>query len=257
MEPHQRALADQLVRLGLSAEGYEKLNLIQALEPYNPWRSPYYSLLVFGDPATGQPWGWRYQGHHMSLNFTLAGDRLIANTPLFLGTQPLSKSDIAAGKVPLGREEDLARQLYVSLSETQRRRADVERPPYTYLPERTPVAKRPSALGIPASELTPARRENLIALLKAYVNNVAPAITAERQREIEEAGLDAIHFAWAGSASPGRNHYYRIQGPAFVIEYDSRDGGAHIHSVWRSFDDDFGEDLLRRHYETASAHHGH
>lgn len=255
--PEQRAVADRLLRLGLSAEGYEKLKLIQALEAYNPWRSPYYSLMVFGEPADEKPWGWRFQGHHLSLNFTLVEGKRAANTPLFLGTQPLSRSNIAGGKAPLGDEENFARKLYLSLDRAQKQQADIKRPPYTYLPQRTPKADPQEPFGVQAKSFSDAQRENLTALIEAYVDNVAPAFAAERRREIEQAGLDAIGFAWAGSDRKGRDHYYRIQGPKFIIEYDSRDGGSHIHSVWRSFDGDFGEDLLRKHYAKAGPEHGH
>ena len=256
MTPEHRGLADRLLRIGLSTQGYEKLKLIQALEPYNPWHSPYYSVLVFGDLAA-KAWGWRFQGHHLSLNFTLVNGETIANTPLFMGTQPLSKSGIGGGKAPLSQEEDLARKLYLSLDSTEKQRADIKRPPHTYLPERSRKAERQQPLGVPSATLREPQREDLLALIRAYVHNVAPSIAAERWREIEQAGIDHIGFAWAGSDRKGRNHYYRIQGPTFIIEYDSRDGGSHIHSVWRSFDGDFGEDILRRHYQTASAGHGH
>ena len=258
MTPEHRGLADQLLRLGLSAQGYEKLKLIQALEPYNPWRSPYYSVLVFGEPAAAQPWGWRFQGHHLSLNFTLARGRSRSRTRRCSWARShFRRAAFGDGKAPLGEEEDLARKLYVSLDASQKRRADIKRPPHTYLPERSRKAERQQPPGIPSAALNQSQQENLAALIRTYVHNVAPSIAAERWREIEEAGLEEIGFAWAGSDRKGRNHYYRIQGPAFIIEYDSRDGGSHIHSVWRSFDGDFGEDLLRRHYQTAPPGHGH
>lgn len=246
----QAALADQLLRLGLSAQGYEKVKLIQTLEPDNPWSSPYYSVMVFGEPASGRPWGWRFQGHHLSINFTLSGGA-ISTTPMFLGTQPLSKSSVAGGKAPLGDEEHLARRLYTSLDAAQRRAADIQRPPHTYLPERTPAAVRPRPMGVLAKALSAGQQATLRKLIDAYIGNAAPAIAEQRRREINQGDFDSIRFAWAGPAEPHRDHYYRIQGREFLIEYDSRDGGSHIHSVWRSFDGDFGEDLLRKHLETA------
>ncbi len=244
-----RRAIDELLRLGLSETGFGAVRLVQALEPYNPYRSPYYSLAVFGEP--GAAWGWRYQGHHLSLNFTLDGDRIVSATPLFLGTQPLSKSGVAAGAAPLGPHEELARSLYESLAYDQRREATVDRPGATYLPLRTSKAERPSPAGVAASSLSDSQRAKLIQLIRAYLDQIAPAIADREWAELEAASIDRIAFAWAGAERRGRNHYYRIQGPTFLIEYDSRDSGSHIHCVWRKFDGDFGVDLLARHLALA------
>ena len=240
-----RNTIDELVRLGLSKAGTRRIGLIQALEPYNPYRSPYYSVAVFGEP--GGAWGWRYQGHHMSLNFTLDGEEVVSATPLFLGTQPLSKSSVAGGAAPLGPHENLARSLYESLAYEQRREATVDRPGATYLPLRTPKAERQSPAGALAETFNEDQRGKLVALIRAYLNQVAPAIAEAEWTQIEAAGVGRIAFAWAGAERRGRNHYYRVQGPTFILEYDSRDSGSHIHCVWRKFDGDFGEDLLARH----------
>lgn len=243
----QRELTDTMLRLALSESGYRKLRLIQALEPFNPWSSPYYSALVFGEPSTDRGWAWRYQGHHMSVNLTMQPDGPILATPLFLGTQPLSHPSIAAGAAPLAAEETLARRLYQGLDAEQRQQATIERPPYTYLPERTSAAQRYRQAGVPRSRLSPPQIQLLDELIGAYADNVAPAIAAA-WRASADAESGAIRFAWAGSDQPGRDHYYRIEGRDMVIEYDSRDGGSHIHSVWRSFRDDFGSDPLQAHY---------
>jgi len=249
VSPEARGGIDEMLRLGLSKTGARTISLIQTLEPYNPYRSPYYSLAVFGEPDVA--WGWRYQGHHMSLSFTLDGERIVSATPLFLGTQPLSKPDVAGGAAPLGDQENLARSLYESLGYDQRREATVDRPGETYLPLRTPRAERLSPAGVLASTLNEDQRAKLTSLIRAYLNHVAPAIAEPEWVEIEAAGVDRIAFAWAGADEPGRNHYYRVQGPTFVLEYDSRDSGSHIHCVWRKFDGDFGEDLLARHLALA------
>ena len=244
-----QAKVEQLLRLGLSESGSRAVDLIAALEPYNPYRSPYYSLAVFGDPSG--KWGWRYQGHHISLNFTLAGDRILSATPLFLGSQPLSRADVAGGAAPLEDQQRLAQELYRSLDADRQRKATVERPGATYLPLRTPRAKRLEPAGVPAAELDAAQRQLLVRLVRAYVDQVAPAIAEREWAEIEAAGVERIGFAWDGPDQTGRDHYYRLQGPTFIIEYDSRDAGSHIHCVWRSFDGDFGSDLLARHLATA------
>lgn len=249
--PAQQALADRLLRLSLSASGYESLQLVQALEPYNPWRSPFYSAAVFGEPAEEGSWGWRFQGHHVSLNFTLSGGAVVSATPLFLGTQPLSKPDVGGGRAPLGPHENLARQLYRSLTGAQRRQADVSRPGSTYLPLRTPETEPQQPSGISSADLQPEQRETLTALLRAYIETAAPAVAESEWGKIEAAGLDDLAFAWAGPGQSGRDHYYRVQGPTFILEYDSRDGGSHIHCVWRSFQGDFGRDVLAEHYAAA------
>ncbi len=245
-----RSLADELLRLGLSEAGYRKLKLIQAIEPLNPYRSPYYSALVFGTPGDADHWGWRFQGHHMSFNFTVAGSQPIVGTPLFLGTQPLSSASTADGEAPLAKEEALARRLYGSLGSAPREQATIDRPPYTYLPERTAKARPYEPIGAPASAMSQPNRALLDELIRTYVENLAPAIAAERLEAIE-ADSDRLRFAWAGSDQPGRNHYYRIQGGDLLIEYDSRDGGSHIHCVLRSIGGDFGENPLRAHYAAA------
>jgi len=195
-------------------------------------------------------------GHRQHLTATapelsfvvLEEGRPVATTPLFWGTQPLSSPSIADGAAPLGEEEVLARRLYRALDPQQRRQATIERPPYTYLPERTPRAEPYGSTGAPALSLSAENRALLDALIRSYVENVAPPIAAE-WLESFELEREQPRFAWAGSDQPGRDHYYRIQGRDLLIEYDSRDGGSHIHSVWRSLRNDFGGDPLRAHYQ--------
>ena len=234
-----RAKVEELLRQALSEDGYRRLRDVQALEPYNPWRSPYYSVMVFGEPE--KSWGWRYQGHHISLNFTVGPGDSFSATPLFLGTPPLSKVGVAGGHRPLGEVEDRARELYQSFSGQQRAKADIQRPGHTYLPERIPRAKPYGASGIASGDLSPSQRDSLAALVAAYVDNVSLALRPGTP------DLSSARFSWAGSDRAGQNHYYRVESDEWVVEYDSRDGGSHIHSVWRTFNGDFGEDLLAAH----------
>jgi hypothetical protein len=105
-----------------------------------------------------------------------------------------------------------------------------------------------SPLGLKASAMTPAQREKLVALIDVYAGYMAPDVAVERMDRLKKAGLDNIAFAWAGEIEKGRKHYYRVQGPTFLIEYDNtQNDGNHIHSVWRDFNGDFGQDLLREH----------
>lgn len=242
-QPAQRTLANRLLHLALSQSGLEKLRLIQAIEPYNPYRSPYYSLQIFGDPTHGQPWAWRYQGHHLSLNFTLAGQDTILTTPLFLGSQPLSHPSIQNGQKPLRAEEETARQLYLSLNDSQRQKAKVRRPGATYLPLKTKQPTRHTQTGIPMSDLTPPQKQQLTSLIKAYIQPIAPNLA----NQIQPSEWKTANFGWSGSARPNQTHYYRIQTKNYLFEHDNRDRGNHIHQVWRTYQNDFGQDLLAKH----------
>jgi hypothetical protein len=106
--------------------------------------------------------------------------------------------------------------------------------------------------GIAYGELRPNQREMLMKVVDAYVSPMASDVAADRMARLQKAGLDGIRFAWAGEAERGKRHYYRVQGPTFLIEYDNTQNNAnHIHSVWRDFQGDFGRDLLREHLKTA------
>jgi hypothetical protein len=153
----------------------------------------------------------------------------------------------------LSREEDLARELLVSLDAKQKAIAIVDRKAYADI---LTAAERKASLkgqppGIQASALSPKQRELLQAVLDEYVWNLPGDVAQARTEKIEKAGTK-IWFAWAGVEQRGGPHYYRIQTPAFLIEYDNTQNGAnHVHSVWREFDGDWGQDLLADHYKSS------
>lgn len=240
-------LAKQLIASGLSSQGLTKLEVIHALEKFNPYRSPHYSILIFGEPNNIEPWGWRFQGHHTSLNFTITNGEVVANTPSFLGTQPLSHPSVAKGEKPLKLEQELAWQLYSSLSTDQKTKTDVSRPPQYYLPERSERFDPYPGKTLLYQDMNEKQQNLLIELMGSYIHNMRKEIAQARLNEIEKAGLSTIGFAFNGEPKLGANHYYRIQGPSFIMEYDCRDNGNHIHAVWRDFDGDFGEDVLSEH----------
>jgi hypothetical protein len=155
----------------------------------------------------------------------------------------------------LGPEEDAARALLDSLDAAQKTAAIVNvAAPNEMLTSNNRKADPQSPLGVKASAMTPAQQEKLMALIDVYAGYMAPDVAAERMERLKKAGLDAIAFAWAGETEKGKKHYYRLQGPTFLVEYDnSQNDGNHIHSVWRDFNGDFGEDLLREHL-AASPH---
>ena len=262
MSPDQRQLAHALLRSGLSPHGYEKSTNIMSLEPILfelegaarkfPRDPLLYHFLIFGSPDPKGTWGWRMEGHHLSANFTVVKGEFCAVTPSFFGTNPAEvRQGPRQGLRVLGAEEDLGRELMKSLPDSQRQAALISAtPPKDIFTEaRRRVAPLASA-GVPASELTRAQRRLLKRLIEEYVRRVRPDLARDDLGKIEKAGFKLIHFAWAGGIEKGEGHYYRVQGPTFLLEYDNtQNNNNHVHAVWRDFENDFGEDLLRRHYE--------
>lgn len=261
----QRDAGMRLLRAGLSEKGYSKAETIRTLElvlaeieQAPVLRDPdLYYITIFGDPSPDGTWGWRFEGHHISLNWTLVGGRSIGSTPQFLGSNPAEvRRGPQKGTRALAAEEDLARSLLLSLSDGQRQRAIVsDTAPPDIFSGNDRKADRLDDSGIAFADLTEDQRGLLLALIEEYAA-VQPAPVAEqRVTRLREAGLEHIRFAWMGGLSRGEPHYYRLQGPTFLIEYDNtQDNANHIHAVWRDFDGDFGVDLLREHYRN-SAHH--
>jgi hypothetical protein len=255
----------------LSAAGHQKVTniielelVLREMELTGFMRDPErYHLTVYGDPGPKGRWALRFEGHHLSLNFTFAEERAWSDTPSFLGINPARvPTGLKAGKAGLrvlAREEDLARLLLEGLTPPQRARAVIGSAPFGDIVTRNAPEVAPLDLaGLPVSELNATQKEQLRALIREYAESFAPAIAAERLRRVE-ADFANIRFAWAGSIERGKPHYYRIQGLQFLIEYDaSQNGGNHIHTVWRDFNGDFGRDLLKEHYQAmAGLGHGH
>ncbi|MGH7576335.1 MAG: DUF3500 domain-containing protein [Longimicrobiales bacterium] len=267
MTLEQRRAALHLLQSATSSQGYLKATgvmhlegILAVLENRPDRRDPEnYHFWIFGTPSADQPWGWRFEGHHVSLNFTSA-DGITVSTPAFIGANPaLVTSGPFAGWRLLANEEDKARALVLSLDPRQRARAIIsETAPQDIITGNDRRARVERLEGLPAGEMTQAQRTLLMSLVSEYLDNMDPAIAAPRYARIEETGVDRLHFAWAGALEAGGPHYYRIHGPTVLIEYDNTQNDAnHIHSVWRDLENDFGEDLLRRHYETAVPDHGH
>lgn len=262
LDAKQREAVHRLLRTALSAAGHRKVvNIIELelvlreVELTGFFRDPEkYFLVFFGAPDPKAPWGWRFEGHHLSLSFTLRGD-VIATTPSFLGANPAQvRKGPKQGLRTLAEEEDEARKLLATLDEAQRRVAVIDERTYGEIVTR--AAPRVSPLegrGLETRAMTGPQRAQLRRLVEAYADSFEPGLRAARlARAFEDP--EAIRFAWAGPTERGKPHYYRVQGPRFLIEYDSsQDGGNHIHTVWRDFDGDFGRDLLREHH-SRSAH---
>jgi len=262
-----RAAAHELMKASLSAVGYTKATnvirletVLRQLETFGGLlRDPEnYSVAVFGAPdSSGAPWGWRLEGHHLSLNFTLVPGKPVAVTPAFFGANPAEvRSGPLKGLRTLGREEDLGRALVQALDEGQRRRAIISAQSLgdiVWGPGRGESLA--SQVGLPAADLTPPQRVILMQLVEEYARNMRPDLAEESLRRIREADVERMHFAWAGPIDPGHAHYYRIHGPTALIELDNTQNDAnHIHSVWHDPRNDFGADLLRAHYLRGHRH---
>ena len=269
MTPEQVHLVNMLLNESLGRAGFSKAAGIMYLESVlrgievdrgregaYEYRDPTsYFVTVFGSPQSIGPWGWSFEGHHISLNFAIFDGSLIASTPAFFGANPhLVPEGAAKGLRVLGSEEDRARRLLNSLDDNQLEKAMIgqEAPPDLFSAAK-PRVEREKPQGIKATELTPQQFELLIQLIDAYIENVADEAALERQAQVD-AGGDEIYFAWIGSGKRGEAHYYRVQAPSFLIEYDNVQNGAnHSHTVWRDYDGDFGRDLIGEHRQ-AHAH---
>lgn len=266
LDAAQRAGARRLLETGLSQRGLlaadaimELENVIRALEQGRRFARDAleYYVSVFGTPAARGTWGWRFEGHHLSLHFTVVAGEITVSTPTFMGTNPAElREGPNKGQRPLGAQEEHARALAKSLTEVQRATgviADVA-PAEIVTTNSHPIAPL-KPVGILVSALGAEQQELLKTLIESHAALMATEIAAVRLARVFEAGFESVGFAWAGSMEPGQPHYYRVQGPSFLIEYDNTQNDAnHAHTVWRDFAGDFGDDLLREHYLTDPAH---
>lgn len=261
MDGSQRKLAYALLSSGLSRRGYAKALDIMSLEsilkdlegaarrfPRDP---DLYHFTVFGTPSDESPWGWRVEGHHLSINILIVGGRWIAPTPNFFGANParVPNGPLAGWRI-LAAEEDLGRQLLLSLDEEQLTRAIIDtEAPADIITQAEPRVKIDAPTGIPAADMTEDQKQLFMDLVLEYTSRMPSDVADARMNLIEKDGVGHIHFAWAGSHKPGEGHYYRLHGPSFLVEYDDTQNNAnHIHTVWRDLRDDWGEDLLKTHY---------
>ena len=307
--PAQQRAAMRLVATGLSMAGYVTVattmgleNVLDRVEGFavrfdrERGRDPgLYYLRVFGEPGGEAPWGWRFGGHHVSLNNLVVDGELVSTTPCFMGADPASSPLLGGGlNRPLGRTEDLARELVDSLAPDLRHRAVLlDKAPSDFVTaNRTTVSEGDRVIplagvwrderfpdddeqaklqalsdaideaagyteadhaaveytraprGVAGADLDAGQRDLLRALLGAYLDRVPEGVAPV----YDDAALDAVHLAWAGALDPGAPHYYRLQAPRLLIEWDNTQRGAnHAHSVWRDPESDFGLDVLAAH----------
>ena len=264
MTEPQRALAHALLKTGLSAKGYMTATSIMELENVLvvtegkdrrfPRDHEMYFVSIFGTPGDKTAWGWRLEGHHISVRFDVVGGAMTASSPAFFGSNPAEVRTDVPGAAPkgtrvLGFEEDAGRALLESLDTAQRTTAIIlPVAPGDIVTMIVPKIDPLTPVGIKATALTKPQRQKLMDVVEVYTNLAAPDVAAERMDRVKKAGLDEITFAWAGETEKGKKHYYRVQGPTFLIEYDNtQNDGNHVHSVWRDFNGDWGADLLRQH----------
>ena len=261
----QQKAAMAMLRTALSDTGYNKTTAIIALEATlreaegrsadDSYRDPgKYYFSIFGNPATDSIWGWRLEGHHISFNFSAKNNSLVSGTPGFLGTNPaivLSGPD--KGKYILKDETELGFSLLHSLDAAQLKKTMIdEDAPADIITGASRKAMIEKPEGIFYRELNGGQQKIFLQLLSIYIHRYTRLFAMQMMNEIETAGLNNLHFAWAGSQQPGigNPHYYRIQGPTIVIEYDNTQNNAnHIHTVIRDLKSDFGGDELLEHYK--------
>lgn len=255
----QRGHARDLLQSGLSAKGLLKADAIMQLEDIlhdldesERFDSELYALAIFGQPSPTEHWAWRVEGHHISLNFTIVAGRMVAATPNFWGAHPAEvKHGNRQGLRVLAAEEDLAREFLHSLDKNQLATAIFRQTAYQEIVTGREITVAPlPPVGISASQLSQDQMKLLLRLIEEYLSGMTDALANQRMSKLRDAGLGEIRFGWAGSIERGEPHYYRVQGPTFILEYDNtQDNANHIHTVWRDFYGDYGRDLLREHHQ--------
>ncbi|MGC3942927.1 MAG: DUF3500 domain-containing protein [Chryseolinea sp.] len=259
----QRAQVFEILKISLSEQGYKKASSIVAHENIlrevegrsadDRYRDPLnYYVTVFGKPDSRGVWAWRFEGHHVALNFTTVNNRLESSTPSFFGSNPgIVRSGPESGKQILIAETQGGFELVNALTPDQLKKAMIAE---EALPDIVSFNSRKaeplSPVGLSYRELSDAQQKMLVSLLNVYVNNYSLGFSKKLMAKIQKAGIENLSFAWAGSLKEGAGYYYRIQGPMLLIELDNTQNNAnHVHSVVRDLTNDFADDILREHYQ--------
>lgn len=242
MTAAQKARALDLLQASLSSMGFEKALNIMSLQNDLGNDPELYYVTLFGPPGTSEPWGWRWEGHHLSRQFTIAGER-VASTPFFLGSWPTTTE---AGLRAMASEEDAALELVNSFSPGERTAVIFQDRPLTWHVTQNAARVDPlEPVGVLYADMTTTQQQLVAEIIQAYLGTLPDPMTAASLARITGAGPEQIRFGWAGSVERQSPQYYRVQGPTFLLEYDNtRNRATHIHSVWRDFERDFGYHLL-------------
>lgn len=264
MDENQRKAAINLLKSTLSEQGKDKAIAIMQLEiilkeienviPESDRRNPLkYYFTIFGTPSITSTWGWRIEGHHLSLNFTSQNNKVVSGTPLFMGTNPaIVPSGKQKGYQILKDEEILGLDFFTSLSDEQKKKAIFSEDPLPEIASTNLAKTKPLEFkGILFSELNDEQQKKLMKIVALYVKNYPLGFADEFMRKIEKAGLNKLRFSWSGEQkNTGKGNYYCIQNDVLLIEYDNTQTNAnHVHTVVRDLTNDFGEDFLRKHYQ--------
>jgi len=255
LEGQARQTALALLRSGLSDSGYDQALNVMSLEEVlylleggdreerRAKRDPQkYYFSIFGTPAARGSWGWRVEGHHLSLNYTLINGQLVSSTPEFFGANP-GFIDAGPGREirVLWPEEDIARQILKTCSADTRKQLWISTDaPNDIRSKGTTQPSTSAPAGLPVSEMNTDQKKLMSELLDEYLRNMPADVVAERRKAISDAGLDNIYFGWWGDADVNKRHHYRVQGPTFLIEYNNTQNSAnHVHAIWRNLAGDF------------------
>lgn len=289
LDQHQRQMAHNLLSRGLSLDGYAQALQVMAMENVLRVRdaakfglssagfrhSEHYFFTFFGRPGFEDTWAWRILGHHLSITFTIVEQRWVTATPFNLGAEPAAVGSLA----PLRTEEDRAFSLLHALSEDVRDRVlihdrapadyvtrqvdrvgafelpdyyDLGLPHYRITEEDRQALKfvRDQPRGVSGGDVDSAQSDDLRELVFNYLGRLPDEIARPHMRRVENAHLDDVFFCWAGGMQRGTSHYFRVQTPDYLIEFDNAiDRGNHIHTIWRDLRNDLGGDTLLNHYE--------
>jgi len=278
MTNDQRKLVHRILSASLSSQGYLKATGIMHLDElinrfYDSlhvrkeindttygfvqkllWSPRNYFFAFFGSPADKQ-WGYKLEGHHLSLNFTFVGDQLSV-TPLFVGTDPAEylRSEYAGWRV-LGQEEDLGLKLIATLTEQQKKKAiHSTEVPADIITSAESGKRLVDNWGIRGAELDKKQKEILQSIIREFVFNLEYDKAVLEYDKIIKAGIDRVYFGWIGGFEEKQAHYFVLNGPTFLIEFDNNGGprrsANHIHAIWREKGNEYGEDVLKSHYQS-------
>jgi len=267
LNAEQKKLLFQLLQSSLSEVGYEKSlkvidleNVLAELSGNSNYRDPekYYAAF-YGNPKKDSIWSWAFQGHHLSLNFTILNGKTSIAPRFFGANPPTIRQGKRKGERTLATEEDLGFELINSMNARQKETAIIrERAFYDIVTTNSPEVDPLKPEGIKIEELNSNQKLTLLRLIEVYLEAMPEELAEKRMQNLKKEEMREIRFAWAGATEPGIGHYYRVQGKTFLIEFDNAQNNAnHIHSVWRDFEGDFGRDLIREHYQHSEHHYHH
>jgi Protein of unknown function (DUF3500) len=258
----QKKAALDLLKASLSEQGFKKavdimelekaLIIIEKQAPDSRYRDPLnYHFCIFGTPIADKAWGWKFEGHHVSVNFVSTEGKIVSSTPSFFGSNPgIVRIEEQKGKQVLKLESELALAFVNSLSAEQLKTVRFsEDAPKEIISGNMRKASNIEPLGLSFKEFSGEQKKNFLQLLDVFVRNYELGFSNTLMEKIKKAGMDNLSFAWAGGLKYGLPHYYRIQGPMLLIEYDNIQNNAnHVHTTVRDLTNDFAEDILREHY---------